>query len=103
MITSLIPPTNVGIDCLFEGHIDALLDHKTQENFIQCFPGGGKCVLWSAEYSSHVPVNSYLCPKEVTYLHCSHLGCKYFESCTLRDGKDKDNCSLMIIYSLQYI
>ena len=41
MITSLIPPTNVGIDCLFEGHIDALLDHKTQENFIQCFPGGG--------------------------------------------------------------
>ena len=32
-------------NCLFQGHIDALLDHKMQENFMHCFPGGKKCVL----------------------------------------------------------
>ena len=86
MITSIVPLPNVGIDCLFEGHVDALLDYKMQGNFIQHFPGG-KNVLWSAECSSHVPINSHLYPQEVTYLHFRHLDCKSFESCILRDGE----------------
>jgi hypothetical protein len=37
---------------------------------------GEQCVLWSAKWCSHVPVNSYLCPQEVANLHFIHLDCK---------------------------
>jgi hypothetical protein len=41
------PSSECGNLSCFEGHTDTPSDHKTQENFIQYFPGGGKKVLES--------------------------------------------------------